>query len=86
VRLLDPSRVPPSCEACGHTELLEINLPAWEFFCTYPGVLKPAGGMTAGLYVDYAPVFPLAQAEGIEDAAFLIRQLEAIARGYHGGQ
>ena len=83
--MLDPSRVPPSCEACGHTDLLEINLPAWEFACTYPGVLKPAG-MAAALYVDYASVFPLAQAEAITNPAFLIQQLEAIARGYHGGK
>jgi len=84
--MLDPSRVPPSCEACGHTELWEINLPAWEFACAYPGVLKPAGGMTTALYVDYASVFPLAQAEAMTNVAFLIRQLEAIARGYHGGK
>jgi len=83
VRQLDPAKVPASCEQCGYTELAEENRDAWEFLTSYPGVLKPAGGLSAVLYVDYAAALTLAPAAGIAETGDLIQRLEAIAKGYN---
>jgi len=85
MRVLDASRVPPSCERCGKIDLLEANIDVWEFITDFPGVMIPAG-LSGGLRVDYASVRELAIDAGFQDISGLIMKLEAVARGYAHGR
>ncbi len=73
--------MPASCEQCGKTELLEENREAWEFVCTFPGVLT-SSGFSAVLRVDYGAVREIAAELKISNISELLIKLEAVASGY----
>jgi len=66
--------VPPSCEACGKTELDPANNEGWELFATYPGLIHQGA-------IDYQSALRIIDEEAYSEPLLMLRKLEAIRQG-----
>jgi len=82
IKVLEPSKVPGSCEQCGKVDLLPENFEAWELITDYCSMIET--DFRGKARVDYMAASWVLDKEFILDKPAVMRKFEAFCNGING--